>query len=554
MARYELSYLALKVCGYASFGAAGLRVLDVPVPLSLLTAVGVLCLAVSKFLGAPREAQDSALRLPEASGGLKRLLDRWLPTITALIRQADAGLAAHGRFEAEVGGGSLRAFYHWLLSGLGAAMRWVPIALLAMLAGAVVVSPVKLVSGGLGLAGTETGQWLLRQSWPELVARVTAIEVLGQVYVLAGFVGFKALFRRLGFKGQDPELAAAAVAGACYLSCVMLSGMALMQAAPLLGIQLALVYAYCRAGTILVPAAANVVMGLASLYSARMVVLLTADLGSLDALPGIPGFRGVLAVLALSAGLWTALAAWRFYPEAGWGFVRAGACGQWQGLRSLGHWWSELSEHPKPLLALAPAGMLWGIGVYLSSYLTYYGIYGLFPQDETVPPMLKQVLLMPLDMLVYIFLIGAGLEELIFRKGLFKALFDAAESSGRCRRLWLAAIVSSVIFSGFHFIDFSVVLDFFGMDVSRLIRSLMMVYGFTWAGFAARVAAGVLLVLLYDRAGILLIPIIAHFTSNLLEAVGLRWGLPWFLAAVAGIFALQVADFINAWRRVPPSA
>jgi membrane protease YdiL (CAAX protease family) len=71
---------------------------------------------------------------------------------------------------------------------------------------------------------------------------------------------------------------------------------------------------------------------------------------------------------------------------------------------------------------------------------------------------------------------------------------------------------------------------------------MMMVYGFTWAGFAGRAAAGLLLALLYDRAGVLLVPIIAHFTSNLLEAVGLRWGLSWFLAAVAVIFALQLID------------
>ena len=71
---------------------------------------------------------------------------------------------------------------------------------------------------------------------------------------------------------------------------------------------------------------------------------------------------------------------------------------------------------------------------------------------------------------------------------------------------------------------------------------MMMVYGFSWAGFMGRAAAGLLLAALYDRAGILLVPIIAHFTSNMLEAVGLRWGLPWFLAALAAIFALQLLD------------
>lgn len=498
-------YFAL--AGYLLFAAAGLKALGLPVPMSALTALGVLALGAAKFLQAPREG-EAAAPPPEIPGGARRIVERFLPTVLRLFGSAEAELAAHRRLEAEVGGGSPSAFRAWVLSGLRAAACWIPICLLAMLAGAVVVSPLKLVSGGLDLAQTETGQWLLRQSWPRLVGRVAALEVLGQVYLIAGLLAFKAAFRRLGFKEGDPFLAAAAVAGACYLSFLLTRGFALMQAAPLLGIQLALFYAYARTRSLLVPAAANVFMGLASLYSARMVVLLKADLGSLDALPGIPGARGVLIVLGVFLVLLAVTGAWRSLRE-------------------------------RPTLAAAP---LWGVGIYLSSYLTYYAAYLLWPVEEVVPALLKQTLLMPLDMLVYVFLIGAALEELIFRKGLFKAIFKRAGS-----RFWPAAALSAGIFSGFHFIDFSAVLRFLGVNASRLIESLLMVYGFSLAGFAGRVTAGLVLALLYHRAGVLLVPILAHFTSNLLEAVGLRWGLPWMLAAVGGIFALELFARRRTW-------
>jgi membrane protease YdiL (CAAX protease family) len=512
---------ALTLGGGVLFGAAGLQALGFSVPLAPLTALGVLALGASKFLRAPRAFESPVHRPYGSIGRFERPLKRFLPTITAMMGRADAALTAHARVESRVGGGSPSAFRDWLFSGLRAAAYWVPVCLVAMLAGAVLISPLKLAAGGLGLAQTETGHWILRQPWPLLVFRVTAIEVLGQVYLLAGFDAIKALFRRLEFKLGDAELSSASVLAACYFSFLLLHGFAWMQAAPLLGIQVALFYAYARSRTMLVPCAANVAMGLASLYSARMVVLLTADLGSIDSLPGIPGARGVLAVLAVSAGLLAALTAWR----------GTGPLELWRSLNV-----------PRSPLALAPLGMLWGIAVYLASYLSYHAAHWASPADEIVPAMLKQTLLMPFDMLLYIFLIGAALEELIFRKGLFKAL-------RRRVPFWPAALLSAAIFSGFHFIDFGVVLRVLGINASRLIQSVMMVYGFSWAGFIGRTAAGLLLVLLYDQAGILLLPIIAHFTSNLLEAVGLRWGLPWFLAAVCGIFALQLLERRNPSRQ-----
>jgi membrane protease YdiL (CAAX protease family) len=532
----------LSLLGWALSGAAGLKALGLPVPLTALTACGALALGAAKLLQEPSGADRRVFRLSPVSARARRLSTRFLPTITALLGRADDALEAHARFEAEVGVGSVPAFRRWLLSGLRAAAYWVPVCLLAMLAGAAVASPLKLAGGGLGLAETETGRWLLRQSWPRLAGRVAAVDALGQLFLMSGFDGLSAAFRRGGFRKDDPEFAAAAVLTACLLSYLRVEGFAWMQAAPMLAIQLALFYAYARARTRLVPCAANVAMGLASLYSARMVVLLKADLGSVDSLPGIPGGRGVLAVLAASLALFALSAALRFGAAPGRNFLSAAARDEWARLRATGLRWSAPSELPKTPLSVVPVGLLWGVAVYLASYAAYYAAYALVPTEEVVPAVLKQTLLMPLDMLVYLFIIGAALEELIFRKGLFKALRERLGTEEPGAGLWPAAVVSAAVFSAFHFVDFGVVLRFLGVNASRLIQSMLVVYGFSWAGFTARVAAGVLLALLYDQAGILLIPVVAHFTSNLLEAIGLRWGLSWFLAAVAGIFALQLLE------------
>lgn len=496
-----------------------------------------MCLACAKFLRDPRPAGDAASPLPEFPRSWRPRLERELPTLLALADGCGAALKAHERFEAEVGGGSLRAWRDWLLSGLKAALYWVPAALLGMLAGAVVVSPFKLISGGLGLAGTPEGQWLLRQSWPKLLAKVCALDVLSQAWAIALFLGLRLLLRRWRPGRQGEVLIPCGLVGACYLAFLLAHGFEAMKAAPLLGIQLALLWAFVRTGTLLVPAAVNVILGVASLYSARMVVLLTADLGSIDSLPGIPGAGGVLAAAGLSLGLFAVLAASRSWGREGRRFLAVEAGLQWEALRS-----------PGPPPAAVPRGLLWGIGVYLASYLSYYAVHALAPVAETVPPVLKQTLLMPFDMLVYVFIVGAALEEVVFRYGLFSAIADRFRAGSPGLRFWPAALGSAVVFSGFHFVDWGFVVRFLGVSVSKLVASMMMVYGFSWAGFAGRVAAGLVLALLYHRSGALLVPIIAHFTSNLLEAVGLRWGLAWLLAAVAGIFALQLVSSRDSSR------
>ena len=508
--------------------------------MTLLTIFGVLLLALAKFLQPPAEVKNCDGGLPAVPEGLLGPLNRGVPTIMELFRKTDAALAAHERFEAGVGGADLGAFRRWALSAMRVAAYWTPLTLLAMLAGTLAAAPLKLIASGLSLAGTPEGQWLLRQSWPRLAAHIAALSVLQQIYLIGAFAGLEALLRRGGFKKSGAGIASAAAVGAGFLAYVLFHGLAWMKAAPLLAIQWALIYSYARTRTLLVPSAVNVVLGLMSLYSARMVVLLTANLGSVEALPGIPGLSGVLAVFGAGLVLFAALAANNHWAARRWDFLRAEARAQWERARSLGAWWNRPSPIPKSPLALAPAGLLWGIGIYLVGYLTYYAVRCLAPADETVPAALKQVLLMPLDMLLYVFLIGAALEESIFRYGLFNALAKYFRAENYGARFWVAAVVSSAIFSAFHFIDLSVAVRFFGLNVSKLVQSLMVVYGFSWPGFAGRVASGIVLALLYRRSGVLLIPIVAHFTSNLLEAVGLRWGLSWFLAAVAGISALQI--------------
>src|ERR1035437_3245789 len=153
----------LRIIGYALAGAAGLKFFGFSVPSTSLTALIVLAFGAAKYFGPPRGHDGSTFRPPKMPERMQLLLDRALPTIMILVRQADAALTAHERFEAEVGGASAPAFKNWLMSVVRAAAYWVPMCLLAMAAGAVLVSPLKLVSGGLGLADTETGHWLLKQ-------------------------------------------------------------------------------------------------------------------------------------------------------------------------------------------------------------------------------------------------------------------------------------------------------------------------------------------------------------------------------------------------------
>ena len=52
-------------------------------------------------------------------------------------------------------------------------------------------------------------------------------------------------------------------------------------------------------------------------------------------------------------------------------------------------------------------------------------------------------------------------------------------------------------------------------------------------------AVGIMLNFLYSSAGILLVPFLAHFGSNVMESIGMKWGLLPFLAVAAGVVILQ---------------
>lgn len=203
------------------------------------------------------------------------------------------------------------------------------------------------------------------------------------------------------------------------------------------------------------------------------------------------------------------------------------------------------------------------MGVYLGGYLTYHSVHAVIPTHETIPLVLKKTLLMPFDVLVYIFLLGAALEEWMFRLGLFQGLSKlfarlrarVAPGSGpraEFRTTAAALLLSALIFSLFHHLDLHALLVRFGATISELMTTLMGVYSFSWAGMLGRVSAGVVLGALYWRTRTFMIPFLAHFASNLLEAVGLRWGLSWFLAGVAALFLFRFATD-RSWRRTPSS-
>jgi membrane protease YdiL (CAAX protease family) len=146
------------------------------------------------------------------------------------------------------------------------------------------------------------------------------------------------------------------------------------------------------------------------------------------------------------------------------------------------------------------------------------------------------------DLVLYNFVIVGLLEEFIFRRGLFKAMNDKLDSWGLGLRkaFWFAAIGSAIIFSGVHYVDWGAIMAKVGMGDPAAASGLGGAYDFTWPGFVARAVLGVVLAWIYKRSGLLLIPIVAHFWADSMEGLGLRWGLPAFLALAAGALAVSL--------------
>lgn len=189
------------------------------------------------------------------------------------------------------------------------------------------------------------------------------------------------------------------------------------------------------------------------------------------------------------------------------------------------------------------AGLMWAVPVYLAMEAAFRAVHAIVPQAEPTPEILHRMLLMPLDVILFNFVIVAALEEWVFRRGVFATFVAKLKKWGAPSKWWFwpAAVVSALIFSGAHYIDWGAMLAHLGIGGGspELGSSLAGAYAFTWASFAARAVGGLLLAWLYASSGSLLLPMIAHFGSNTLEALGMRWGLWPFLITIAVVLAAQ---------------
>jgi membrane protease YdiL (CAAX protease family) len=523
-------------------GAAALSLAGAAVPFKTpLIFLGLACLAAAKFLGVPAGAAQarSASAAPWPAWA-----QRWVPSFLRVFDAAGGVLDVQSRFEAQVGGGSIAALRVWLTGGLRAAFYTLPVMVFWMFGAALLRLP-QIVSQGLHIGQTASGQFILHAPWIPLLARQIASGALLQTALLGGvFAGARAFLTRLNVSAGRVPLYCGALTLAVALPALLAGSYTVVQVLPILGIEAALIWSYARSKSLIVPLAANAMIGLSSLYSAHMVATVQAPMtGSLASLPGIPGFYGVMVVLGVSTGLFALSAAVRFGASRGLGFLKAAIASEWNRLAVVGRWWGtpRADGAPKSLLPVISAASLQGIWVFLSNYIAYFAGYAVFPTPEVIPDVLKKTLLMTLDSQTYIFLIGAALEEWMFRKGLFDWLLGKFSRRGMnsSASFLMAAGLSSVVFSSFHFIDWNAGLAAMHIHVPSAVQALLGVYSFTWAGFLGRVSAGFFLAGIYRRSRSMTVSFLAHFTSNLLEAVGLHWGLPWFLAGVTGIFALQ---------------
>ncbi len=304
---------------------------------------------------------------------------------------------------------------------------------------------------------------------------------------------------------------------------------------PLAGIEAAIVWAYARSGSLWTALAARGFVTVLALESARASLWL--NLGAAGALAGLPAWTGLaVAGLLLAALAYTLRASpWRDALAA-----------PGRALASLGEWWRGPSAdgRPKSFWPILKSGLLWGLITYAVGDLAYRAVGLVFPAPatEAAPEVLVKLLTGPLDIVLFNFVIVGLLEEFVFRRNLFRPMRNWLEKRRLSPRavFWSAALASSLIFSYVHYIDFGALLANLGIGGGGAVPGASGSYDWAWTSFMARVAAGAVLAFQYWRSGLLLIPIVAHFASNTMEGLGLRWGVEAFLLMAAGALLLQL--------------
>lgn len=492
----------------------------------LLTWGGAASLGAGRLFGAPRAhgADAGASRWTLPDWAKKRL-----STFTAIWASAKASAEAERGLEARVGEGRLGAFARWAVTGARTALYWYPLALLGMVGGSAAALPLKLFAAKTAVAAAA-------EAGPDYAA-VAAIPFWSMVngyaaqMVLAELVLLGVVFNLA--KRAGGVWAGALVSLAAMAAFLSFTGYSLALLAPVLGAELVMIALYARTGTLLAPGIARLIFGLTAVESTRMLAYLKVTIPG--TLAGLPSWIG-LAVAGL-LGLF---------------LLKEPLKAQWARVRETGLWWAkpEADGGPKRALPMASLGLLWAVPCYLAMEVAFRLVNWLHPMTEPTPEILRRLMLMPVDVILFNFVIVAALEEWVFRRGVFKPMVDKVKAWKLPQKWWFwpAAIASSLIFSAAHYVDWGAALHAIGIGGGGgdLGSSLAGAYAFTWASFIARAVGGVLLAWLYAASGSLLLPMIAHFGSNTLEALGTRWGPVPFLLSIGAVLALQL------WRRTRP--
>ncbi len=482
----------------------------------LLTWAGIALAGVGKFLG-PKGKALADLSEPPQAGAWVAL---HLPDTVAIERKAYASAALHRALGSQVGEGSWEDFKAWVLSGATSALCWIPLVLGGMLDGSLfgknTMSSIKDVPASI------LGIPLIK-----IFNGVIASSVLEQIVFLGVvFNGARLLSKRLG-RG---EIFAGAVSLGLYAVFLLATGYTVSNLVPALAIQAVLTYLYVRSESLFAPALIAFSLSWFGIDSLRLCVGLLK--GVPGTLAGLPAWAGP-AVAAVGLAVFAAVAVKRHWTEFRWGFFKAAAREELAKLQALGS-----------ARAIVLASLFWGVVGYVANDSSYWSVHLIIPQVEPVPEILKRMLLLPPDVLLYCYYAVVGpLEEWVFRGVVFKALSTKLAKWGYSPQavFWSAAVISSLAFSLAHYVDWCAPLIKMGLVDSSFGGAAMAgAYAFTWAGFAARFVSGMMMAFLYARSGMLIVPIIAHATEDMLESIGLRWGLPTFLTAVAVVMALQI--------------
>lgn len=489
------------------------------IPAAVISVKGILAwsgfaaLAASRFYREPGAAPAVPRGPPAPAGGA-------FSSFKAAWTAARDSAAAQVSFETNVGGSDKNSFKDWLLGGMRTGLYWLAPSLLLMMAGA------GIAKGGmflLGVTAAAAPAAVALIPFSALLLTYLPMTLAAEAAGLALFFGVTALARKLGAGRASAWLGGAAALGLAAGVIMTLTASPFIIVVSL-ALEAGVLWTASRSNGFLAPLTLRAILTIFSLEAARLGAWI--KLGGAGVLVGLPPVWGGVAVLGL------VLVAIKLKAPG----LR---------LKEIGSWWNatDAAQRPKSPGRVLSAGIVWGLVIYAIGDLTFWAVNAIAPGTEPAPGILAKMLTGGVDLVLYNFVIVGLLEEYVFRRGLFKMMNDKLDKWGLSlgKAFWIAAVGSGLIFSGVHYIDWGAMLARIGLGDPAASSGLAAgAYAFSWAGFVARSVLGVVLAWMYKRSGLLMIPIVAHFWANSMEGLGLRWGLPAFLALAAGALLVSL--------------